>query len=77
MIEQVKRFVAAHGLARDSFEFQMLYGIRRDLQRELVAEGFRLRVYVPFGRAWVSVLYAAAGRASGERVLYPRNLFRR
>lgn len=38
--------------APDSFEFQMLYGIRRDLQRELVASGFRLRVYVPYGDAW-------------------------
>jgi proline dehydrogenase len=36
----------------DRFEFQMLYGIRRDLQAALVAEGFRVRVYIPFGREW-------------------------
>ena len=40
------------GLARDAFEFQMLYGIRRDLQRALVNNGYRVRVYVPFGREW-------------------------
>jgi proline dehydrogenase len=39
-------------LASDRFEFQMLYGIRRDLQKELVAQGFRLRLYVPYGDAW-------------------------
>jgi proline dehydrogenase len=36
----------------EQFEFQMLYGIRRDLQAQLVAEGYRMRIYVPFGREW-------------------------
>src|SRR5581483_11891698 len=52
MIEATKEFVAARKLPRDAFEFQMLYGIRRDLQQKLIAEGFRLRLYVPFGKAW-------------------------
>lgn len=52
MIEATKRFAAARGIAKDRFEFQMLYGIRRDLQASLVAEGYRMRVYVPFGREW-------------------------
>ncbi len=52
IIGEVKRFAAAHGIASDRYEFQMLYGIRRDLQARLVAEGFRVRVYVPFGREW-------------------------
>jgi proline dehydrogenase len=42
----------AHAIARDRYEFQMLYGIRRDLQAALVADGYRMRVYVPFGRQW-------------------------
>jgi proline dehydrogenase len=52
MIEQAKAHAAQLGLGRDRFEFQMLYGIRRDLQLALVREGYRVRVYVPFGRQW-------------------------
>jgi proline dehydrogenase len=52
MIDMTRRFADEHGVARDRFEFQMLYGIRRDLQRTLVREGYRVRVYVPFGRQW-------------------------
>jgi proline dehydrogenase len=54
--ERLVRKAAEHackrGLGPDHFEFQMLYGIRRDLQKELVAQGFRLRLYVPYGDAW-------------------------
>ncbi len=52
MIAAAKAFVAREHLARDSFEFQMLFGIRRDLQVKLVEEGYRVRVYVPYGEAW-------------------------
>jgi proline dehydrogenase len=52
LIEKTKQHAASHGIGRDRFEFQMLYGIRRDLQAALLAEGFRVRVYVPFGRQW-------------------------
>ena len=52
MITAVRRHAAQHGITPDRFEFQMLYGIRRDLQAQLTAEGFRVRVYVPFGREW-------------------------
>ena len=52
MIDYTKRVAAEHGIAKDRFEFQMLYGIRRDLQTALVADGYRMRVYVPFGREW-------------------------
>jgi proline dehydrogenase len=48
----IGRFVASNGIAHDHFEFQMLYGIRRDLQKRLVADGYRMRLYVPFGEAW-------------------------
>lgn len=47
-----KTFAAERGIRRDRFEFQMLYGIRRDLQAALLAEGYRVRIYVPFGREW-------------------------
>lgn len=52
MIEATRQYVEARSIPRDAFEFQMLYGIRRDLQRKLVAEGYPMRVYLPFGRAW-------------------------
>lgn len=52
LIAATRAHAAAHGIASDRYEFQMLYGIRRDLQASLVAEGYRMRVYVPFGRQW-------------------------
>jgi len=52
MIAETRRFADEWDIARDRYEFQMLYGIRRDLQSSLVSEGCRFRVYVPFGREW-------------------------
>lgn len=56
LIAQAKRFVSERGIPRDRFEFQMLYGVRRDLQDQLVREGYRMRVYVPFGTQWYPYL---------------------
>ena len=56
IIAHAKQFVTAHGIARDRFEFQMLYGVRRDLQDALVKDGYRVRVYVPFGTQWYPYL---------------------
>jgi proline dehydrogenase len=52
MIAAAKQYAAAHAIAADRFEFQMLYGIRRDLQASLLAEGYRVRIYIPFGCEW-------------------------
>jgi proline dehydrogenase len=52
LLDATKHFAAERGIAPDRFEFQMLYGIRRDLQAALLAEGYRVRIYVPFGREW-------------------------
>jgi proline dehydrogenase len=52
MIDAVKALAAERGIAKDRFEFQMLYGIRRDLQTQLSSEGYPFRVYVPFGTEW-------------------------
>ncbi len=68
IIEWVKRFAEAEGISRDRFEFQMLYGIRRDLQHQLIDEGYNVRVYVPFGESWYPYLM----RRLAER---PANLF--
>ena len=52
MIEQTCRYAHEAALSQDNFEFQMLYGVRRDLQTRLVREGYRLRIYIPFGKEW-------------------------
>ena len=52
LIEQTSQYAAERGISNDRYEFQMLYGIRRDLQASLVAAGYRMRIYVPFGRQW-------------------------
>jgi proline dehydrogenase len=56
IIAHATQFVARQGLARDRFEFQMLYGVRRDLQERLAREGYRMRVYIPFGTQWYPYL---------------------
>lgn len=63
IIADVQHFVLAHGISKDAFEFQMLYGIRRDLQKELAAQGYRVRAYIPYGRDW----YAYFSRRIAER----------
>jgi proline dehydrogenase len=52
MIEAAREFANEKSISQDAFEFQMLYGIRRDLQEKLVQQGYRMRVYVPYGRYW-------------------------
>ena len=56
IIKEATRYVRANGIAADRFEFQMLYGVRRDLQDRLVRDGWRVRVYVPFGTQWYPYL---------------------
>jgi proline dehydrogenase len=63
MIDATKAYAKSKGYANDRFEFQMLYGIRRDLQMSLVKEDYRVRVYVPFGEQW----YPYFMRRLGER----------
>jgi proline dehydrogenase len=56
MIREAKRYAKANDIPATRFEFQMLYGVRRDLQDRLVREGYRMRVYVPFGTQWYPYL---------------------
>jgi len=52
MLDRVATFARERGIGQDRFEFQMLYGVRRDLQRRLIQEGYRLRIYIPYGTEW-------------------------
>jgi proline dehydrogenase len=56
ILKEAKRFAKAEAIPPDRYEFQMLYGVRRDLQDQLVREGYRMRVYVPFGTQWYPYL---------------------
>jgi proline dehydrogenase len=56
IINHARRFVAAEGITSERFEFQMLYGVRRDLQTRLRQQGFGMRVYIPFGTQWYPYL---------------------
>lgn len=68
IIATLNAWVTANGIGRDRFEYQMLYGVRRDLQERLIADGYRVRVYVPFGTQWYPYLM----RRMAER---PANLW--
>jgi len=76
IVEQTKRFVESRQIPRDSFEFQMLYGIRRDIQRRLVNEGYRLRLYVPYGQAWYPYFMRRLAERPANVFFLVRNLFR-
>jgi proline dehydrogenase len=74
MIGATKEYAARKGMARDRFEFQMLYGIRRDLQKQLVAEGYRLRLYMPFGEAWYPYFMRRLAERPANVLFLLRNL---
>lgn len=76
MIQATKDYAAARKIGKDAFEFQMLYGIRRDLQRQLVAEGYRLRLYVPFGKAWYPYYMRRLAERPANVFFILKNLFR-
>lgn len=76
MIAATKQFVAGRGIARESFEFQMLYGIRRDLQAALVAEGYGMRVYVPFGAEWYAYFMRRLAERPANVIFLTKNLLR-
>ena len=77
IIREVKAFVVRENIQRETFEFQMLYGIRRDLQQSLVREGWRMRVYIPFGAAWYPYLMRRLAERPANVVFIAKNLLRK
>jgi proline dehydrogenase len=77
IINQAKIFASRENLPRDAFEFQMLYGIRRDLQQRLVREGWRMRVYIPFGTEWYPYFMRRLAERPANALFVARNLLRR
>ena len=77
MQEATKRFAKEQGIAPGKFEFQMLYGIRTDLQQQLNREGYRLRVYVPYGSDWFPYFMRRLAERPANLKFFLSNLFRR
>jgi proline dehydrogenase len=76
MIAAAKSFAKQRGIDPSRFEFQMLYGVRRDLQRNLVREGYNVRVYVPFGREWYPYFMRRLAERPANALFLARNFFR-
>ena len=76
MVAAAKAYAAEHKIDRSRFEFQMLYGVRRDLQRSLVREGFNVRVYIPFGREWYPYFMRRLAERPANVLFLAKNFFR-
>ena len=76
MIADAKAFAKERGIDPSRFEFQMLFGVRRDLQRRLVREGYNVRVYVPFGREWYPYFMRRLAERPANVIFLARNFFR-
>jgi proline dehydrogenase len=76
IVEAAKAYAASRGIGREHFEFQMLYGVRRDLQRNLVRDGYKVRVYVPFGTEWYPYFMRRLAERPANVLFLARNFFR-
>jgi proline dehydrogenase len=76
IINQAKAFATSERISRDAFEFQMLHGIRRDLQQNLVRDGWRMRVYIPFGTEWYPYFMRRLAERPANVLFIVKNLFR-
>ena len=76
IIREAKRFARANDITSDRYEFQMLYGVRRDLQDQLVREGYRMRVYVPFGTQWYPYLLRRLAERPANVAFLTGNMFK-
>jgi len=76
LIEATRRFAREHAIATDRYEFQMLYGIRRDLQDRLLREGYRVRIYVPYGTEWYPYLMRRLAERPANLLFIVRSVIR-
>lgn len=76
IVREAERHIREQKIPAERFEFQMLYGIRRDLQRELVSQGFRLRLYVPYGDAWYPYFMRRLAERPANLIFLAKNLVR-
>jgi proline dehydrogenase len=76
MLAATIRHAAKEKISKDDFEFQMLYGVRTDLQRQLVRDGFRLRIYIPYGQDWFPYFMRRLAERPANLAFFVRNFFR-
>ena len=76
MIAAAKGFAKEKGIDPSRFEFQMLYGVQRDLQRQLAKEGYNVRVYVPFGTDWYPYFMRRLAERPANVIFLAKNFFR-
>jgi proline dehydrogenase len=76
MIEATRGFAREQGIAADRYEFQMLYGVRRDLQAQLSAQGYGMRIYIPFGREWFPYFMRRLGERPANVAFVVRSVLR-
>jgi proline dehydrogenase len=76
IIREALRFTRERGIPADRYEFQMLYGIRRDLARAFVRDGYRIRLYVPYGVAWYPYFMRRLAERPANLVFLARNLLK-
>jgi proline dehydrogenase len=76
IVDQMRTFVRENNIDKHAFEFQMLYGVRRDLQRKLAAEGFGVRVYIPFGPEWYPYFMRRLAERPANVLFLAKNFFK-
>ena len=76
IIEDMKQFARAENIPPTAYEFQMLHGVRRDLQQKLVRDGYALRVYIPFGTEWYPYFMRRLAERPANVFFIAKNMFR-
>ena len=76
ILDRAIAYIQERKIPPDRFEFQMLYGVRRDLQRRLIAAGYRLRLYVPYGNAWYPYFMRRLAERPANALFLVRNLLK-
>jgi proline dehydrogenase len=76
MIKAAREYAASKGLPKDRFEFQMLFGVRRDLQQKLAREGYQVRTYIPYGRRWYPYFMRRLAERPANVAFILRNFFK-
>ena len=76
MIDATKEFAHSRNISKDRFEFQMLYGVRRDLQLRLAQKGYRVRVYIPYGQRWYPYFMRRLAERPANVWFIVRNFFK-
>jgi proline dehydrogenase len=76
LIEKTKQFAQRNDISKDSFEFQLLYGIRTELARQLIKDGYRVRIYIPFGRQWYPYFMRRLAERPANLFFFLKNFFR-